>query len=102
MMSPEYEGRHGSFHRAQGGLNMALATELESTGTKRCPAARWRADLRRHLLSCRVDIKVHVDYFSTSHDYGGDLASTGTVKPLLRAQVLSPGKTLGKNHNCQH
>lgn len=28
--------------------------------------------------------------------YGGDLASTGTVKPLLRAQVLSPDKTLGK------
>ena len=29
--------------------------------------------------------------------YGGDLASTGLVKPWLRAQVLSPGKTLGKN-----
>jgi hypothetical protein len=28
--------------------------------------------------------------------YGGDLASTGSVKPWLRAQVPSPGKTLGK------
>lgn len=28
--------------------------------------------------------------------HGGDLASTGSVKLWLRAQVLSPGKTLGK------
>ena len=102
MMARQYEGRHGSFHRADLGRETALATELESAATKRYPPVLWRADFRRPLLLCRVDIKVRLDYFSTSQEYGGDLDSTGTVKLLLRAQVLSPGETLGKNHNCQH
>jgi len=82
----------------------------------RAAQGRERAAMRRckPLLSLRMQAALHADSGSTwlwcsprsvifsSRLYGGDLASTGTVKPLLRAQVLSPGKTLGKNHNCQH